>query len=198
MEDKQMDSISVVADQKETKEKMNKIDLQEMATLRKKDSQLQVNLFLDDSLLYLRSNQRKCVRFQTDKSDKPINTLNSMLFDGTLIESNESELSESEINEVRQFVNNNKKALDALSEMEIEIDDFKKIMIPGCLEVSDDQYIDMLGNLKAAIQEPKIVYFEHKFTRDEDKDVVYEYVSKKLKERMYNKIYEEFNDNKES
>lgn len=63
--------------------------LYEMATLRKKDSKLPVNLYIDDSLSYQRGGHSKRIKFQTDKGDRPNTRSNfsSMTLDGEVVES---------------------------------------------------------------------------------------------------------------
>ena len=138
---------------------MKAIQLQEMATLRKKNSQLPVNLFLDDSLLYLRSKQSECIKFQKDKGDRLLTSnFASMKLDGTVVDSTNknTQLSTSEENELSQFVINNREAIKALSDMLIEIEDFKRIMIPGGQIATDVQRMNMLNNLQIAIKEQNI------------------------------------------
>jgi len=110
--------------------------LQEMATVRKKTTLLPVNLYLDDSMSYIRGRHHKRIKFQPDYGDKPItNTFSEMKFDGTLVEdtihNNTMCLTSKDIQAIRNFVLNNVEALDQLADMNIEIDDFKKIMILG-------------------------------------------------------------------
>jgi putative intracellular protease/amidase len=78
-----------------------------------------------------------------------------MKLDGTVVKSTnkKSQLSASDENELSQFVINNREAIKALSDMLIEIEDFKKIMIPGGETATDEQRMNMLNNLQIAIQE---------------------------------------------
>jgi len=64
------------------------MQLYETITLRKKDSGLPVNLYIDDSLSHKRGKHSKRIKFQTDKGDKP-NTrgsFSSMTLDGKVVE----------------------------------------------------------------------------------------------------------------
>ena len=133
--------------------------LMEMATLRKTTSKLPVNIYLDDSMSYRRGKYARRIKFQKDKGDKLLtSSFASMKLDGTLVESTNknSQLSSSEENELSQFVINNREAIKALSDMLIEIEDFKKIMIPGGETATDVQRMNMLNNLQIAIKEQGI------------------------------------------
>jgi hypothetical protein len=133
--------------------------LQEMATLRKFSSLLPSNLYLDDSMSYKRSghpNQRR-IKFQPDTGNKAMtNSFLEMRFDGD-IESlyspsslNFLKLSSKEVNEIRQFVINNLEALMVLSDMDIEIEDFKRIMIKGGKLATPEQKNQFLLDLQQA------------------------------------------------
>lgn len=108
----------------------------EMATIRKKDSRLPVNIYVDDSMSYKRGRHAMRIKFQPDKSDKPVSRhFVSMTMDGDVIQNtlhhHTISLTSREIDMIRNFVHNNVDALEALSDMKIEQDDFKGIMIPG-------------------------------------------------------------------
>jgi hypothetical protein len=108
--------------------------LMEMAALRKASSKLPVNLYLDDSMSYKRGRHSKRIKFQTDYSDKPITgSFSTMKFDGEIVEKtvHGSSLSQKDVTQIQNFIKNNLAALESLADMNIEIEDFKRIMIPG-------------------------------------------------------------------
>jgi len=126
--------------------------LMEMSTVRKKSSGLPVNIYLDDSMSYLRGKHSKRIKFQTDTGDKPITgSFSSMLLDGTIPKDHKYSLASKDINDVKQFVLNNKIAIEALADMNIEIDDFKKIMIRGGEPATEEQKKKLLKDLSEAI-----------------------------------------------
>jgi len=134
-------------------EDLNEDYLFEMVTLRKFSSQLPANLYLDDSMSY--KGHPKRIKFQPNKGEKPI-TRNflEMCFDGDIKSLNSPtslkylKLKSKEVNEIRQFVFNNKEALEILADMDIEIEDFKKIMITGGEPATPEQREQFLLNLE--------------------------------------------------
>lgn len=119
--------------------------LYEIATLRKKDSKLPVNLYIDDSLSYQRSGHSKRIKFQTDKGDRPNTRSNfsSMMLDGEVVESTflkSTDLSSKDIQKISNFVKNNSKCLSLVSGMEMDFSDFKSyFMIEDSDLISDEQ-----------------------------------------------------------
>lgn len=113
------------------------MQLYEMATLRKKDSGLPVNLYIDDSLSYKRGKHSKRIKFQTDKGDKP-NTrgnFSSMTLDGKVVEKTlptKLEISQKDIEAVSNFVVNNYECLSLVADFDLDYDYFKHhLMIKG-------------------------------------------------------------------
>jgi hypothetical protein len=103
-------------------------ELEEMATLRKKRSGLPVNLYLDDSMSYKRGGHAKRIKFQPDKGDRP-NTREMIpmsISDDPKIMGQipKTELSSQDIERIRAFVIANKKNLDDLADMKMDIGDF--------------------------------------------------------------------------
>lgn len=117
----------------------------EMATLRKKDSKLPVNLYIDDSLSYQRGGHSKRIKFQTDKGDRPNTRSNfsSMTLDGDIVESTlprSMELSSKDIQNISNFVKNNSNCLSLVSDMEMDFSDFKSyFMAEGSDLISNEQ-----------------------------------------------------------
>ena len=121
------------------------MQLFEMSTLRKKDSGLPVNIYIDDSLSYKRGKHSKRIKFQTDKGDKP-NTrgnFSSMKLDGSVIEKtlpSKLEISSKDIEAVSNFVINNSECLSLIAAFDLDYDYFKHfLMIPGGELATDEQ-----------------------------------------------------------
>ncbi|MFP3042205.1 hypothetical protein LQZ19_10355 [Treponema primitia] len=126
--------------------------LDEMVTIHKKESDLSVNIYLDDSLSYKRRKHAKQIIFQTDYADKPItNTFASMNFTGELIGTNS--LPNEDITKIRNFVKNNLAAIESLADMDIGIVDFLKVMIPGGNPATEEAKKNQLISLPALMTE---------------------------------------------
>ena len=126
--------------------------LQEMATLRKDSSLLPVNLYLDDSMSYTGGKHGKRIKFQRDYGPKPITrNFPSMKLDGNLIGVKPKTLDSKDIKQIQNFVLNNREALEQLADMNIGIDEFKKIMIPGGKTADEPTRRRMLGALQALL-----------------------------------------------
>lgn len=111
--------------------------LVEMATLRKADSKLPVNLYIDGSISYKRGGHSKRIKFQTDKGDKPniFSSFSSMDLDGNVIAKTppkKLEIDSKDIQAIKNFVRNNREALSLVSDMDMQFSDFKTyFMIQG-------------------------------------------------------------------
>lgn len=121
------------------------MQLYEMATLRKKDSGLHVNLYIDDSLSYKREKRSKRIKFQTDTGDKP-NTrgnFSSMTLDGKVVESTlpkKLEISQKEIEAISNFVVSNYECLSLVADFDLDYDYFKHhLMIKGGELATEEQ-----------------------------------------------------------
>jgi hypothetical protein len=106
----------------------------EMATIRKIDSGLPANIWVDDSASYKKGGHGKRIKFQPNKSDRPntrgVMSTMTISDDPKVIAGHKKiELSSKEIEKIRQFVIVNKKSLEDLSDMKIGIFDFGKKMI---------------------------------------------------------------------
>lgn len=137
------------------------MQLYEMATLRKKDSGLPVNLYIDDSLSYKRGKHSKRIKFQTDKGDKP-NTrgsFSSMTLDGKVVEKTlpkKLEISQRDIEAVSNFVINNYECLSLVADFELDYDYFKHhLMIKGGELATEDQLKAQKELLDAYLAENK-------------------------------------------
>jgi hypothetical protein len=111
------------------------LKIEEMATLRKKRSDLPVNLYLDDSGSWSKAGHWKWIKFQADKGDSPnTHSMIPMTIDENpqiLIKNPRMSLSAQEIEQVRAFVKLNKDLLLQLSDTEIDIGEFLEKMKAG-------------------------------------------------------------------
>jgi hypothetical protein len=110
----------------------NKIEqesIMSMATLRKIETGLPVNIWVDDGMEYKGSGHGKRIKFQPDKGDRPVtrNFATMKLSDTKVV--GEHELSSKEIQQLKDFVIRNREALELVSEMEISIGEFLKRMV---------------------------------------------------------------------
>ena len=96
-----------------------------MATIRKSDSGLPVNIWVDDGMTYKRSGHGKRIKFQPDRGDHPVtgNFASITISDNPEV-IGEHNLSEREIRQLREFVIKNRDILEQLSDMEIGIREF--------------------------------------------------------------------------
>lgn len=109
-------------------------ELEEMAGLRKSDSGLPVNLWLDDSHAYVRGRHAKRIKFQGDYGNN-VNARN--MFSMTLSKSNPQipsgqlpglKLPAKDINAIKTFVKNNADLLDKLADEKISFMTFTRQM----------------------------------------------------------------------
>jgi hypothetical protein len=109
-------------------------DLEDMAGLRKSDSGLPVNLWLDDSHAYARKRHAKRIRFQGDhENDANTSNMFSMILskDDPQIPASQLprlKLPAKEIESVKTFVRNNAGLLDKLADAEISFMAFTRQM----------------------------------------------------------------------
>lgn len=118
-----------------------KYNLLEMATLRKKDTKLPVNIWVDDAGTYLNSGHYKRIKFQKDYRNSPItNNFAIMKLSGEIVQSTlkGNKISNEDIKKVRNFVLNNFVILDELSDANISIFEFKELMIPSGEKASNE------------------------------------------------------------
>lgn len=121
------------------------MQLYETITLKKKDSGLPVNLYIDDSLSYKREKHSKRIKFQTDKDDKPNTRRNfsSMTLDGKVVEKTlpkKLEISQKDIEAVSNFVVNNYECLSLVADFDLDYDYFKHhLMIKGGELATEEQ-----------------------------------------------------------
>ena len=103
-----------------------------MSNKRKDLTHLPMNIWIDEAQTYLDGGHSKRVKFQLDTVNKfNKHNIGSMDLDGNLHCSDIGELSVSDINQLRNFVLNNKYALDKIADNDIWIDEIWGSMIMG-------------------------------------------------------------------
>jgi len=116
------------------------LHLQEMANVRKKQTGLPVNIWIDEAETYKKGKYSKFIKFQMDKGLNFKEPTCPMLLDGTIPEKVlQCSISKSEIKEIQTFVINNAYALDKLADQLIWKEDFFEFMIKGGDEASKEQ-----------------------------------------------------------
>lgn len=121
------------------------LHLQEMANVRKKQTGLPVNIWIDEAETYKKGKHSKRIKFQIDKSLNFKEPTCPMLLDGTIPEKvwkkmqDQCSISKSEIKEIQTFVTNNAYALDKLADQLIWKEDFFELMIRGGDKASKEQ-----------------------------------------------------------
>lgn len=108
--------------------------LLDMATLRKKDTKLPVNIWVDDAGTYLNSGHCKRIKFQKDYGNSPVtNSFAIMKLSGEIVQNTleGNKISSKDIEKIRNFVSNNFAILDELSDANISIFEFRELMIPS-------------------------------------------------------------------
>jgi hypothetical protein len=104
----------------------------EMATLRKKDSGLPVNLYLDDIGSWSKSGHWKRIKFQPDTGDRPVtvNMIPMSIEDNPqiLLKNAKISLNAKQVEEIKTFVRNNKVLLLQLADAKISILEFGRRM----------------------------------------------------------------------
>jgi len=100
-----------------------------MATLRKADTGLPVNIYVDDSLDYVGGGHGKRIKFQPDRGNRPLTrTFATMTIADDPRVVGDHELSSKEIQQLRGFVLRNRIALEKLADMDMGIADFLQKM----------------------------------------------------------------------
>jgi len=128
----------------------------EMANKWKEETQLPVNIWIDEAEHYIADCQSKRIRFQLDKADKFNRNCADMDFQGNIypqeIEHNirkMTELSTRDVRAVKYFVKNNKYALEKLADQEIKMFQIWDYIIKGGEIASEEQ----IGALNAKVNE---------------------------------------------
>ena len=118
----------------------------EMATRRPIKTGLPMTIWIDDGKYYIKGGHWKRVKFQLDKGDPNSDQFGVMDLDGVIREPQTEirSLHASDLTKLRNFIHNNKKALEHLADVEIDIDDIWPYIIKGGIRASKEQ-IDALN-----------------------------------------------------
>lgn len=118
-------------------------EIYSMSKLLPKRSKIATPLYVDDTGSYRTSKHWKRVKFKQNDDVKYADDWAPMNFDGKIMKDENSldiRLSSKEIEEIKNFVRNNKCVLEALCERdEIDFDDFLSAMIPGGEPATQEQ-----------------------------------------------------------
>jgi hypothetical protein len=109
------------------------LTIEEMATLRKTDSGLPANLYLDDAGAWGKSGHWKRIKFQPNAGDRPMTRDRvpmSIADDPQILVKNvKIDLSMKQLEQIKSFVRANKNLLLQLADAEISILEFGRKMI---------------------------------------------------------------------
>jgi hypothetical protein len=109
------------------------LTIEEMATLRKSDSGLPANLYLDDTGSWSKSGHWKRIKFQPNTGDRPIpRDMVPMSIDDNpkvLVKNIKIELNTKQLDQIKTFVRINKELLLQLADAEISILEFGRRMV---------------------------------------------------------------------
>jgi hypothetical protein len=109
------------------------LKIEEMATLRKSDSGLPANLYLDDIGNWGKSGHWKRIKFQPNTGDRPVTRdMVPMSIDDNpqiLVKNIKVALNAKQLNQIKAFVRANKDLLLQLADAEISILEFGRRMI---------------------------------------------------------------------
>jgi hypothetical protein len=107
--------------------------IEEMATLRKSDSGLPANLYLDDTGSWSKSGHWKRIKFQADAGDRPVTRdMVPMSIDDNpqiLVKNVKLALDAKQLKQIKAFVRVNKDLLLQLADAKISILEFGKRMV---------------------------------------------------------------------
>ena len=104
----------------------------EMANKNKAQTQLPMNIWIDENQTYVRGRHSKRVKFQLDHGTRMnLSRSGSMDLDGNLHCTDIGELSQDDIKALRNFVLNNKDALDHIADNDIWLDEIWPDIIKG-------------------------------------------------------------------
>lgn len=113
-----------------------------MSNSRKRDTQLPMNIWLDDNQSYKKSGHYKRLKFQKDYGNK-VNVYNhgSIDFNGNFIRTTMSgcRISIKDLKGLQTFVKNNQLLLDLICDLKISLKEFYELMIPGTESASEQE-----------------------------------------------------------
>lgn len=103
-----------------------------MANKNKAQTQLPMNIWIDENQTYIKGRHSKRVKFQLDHGNRMnLSRSGSMDLDGNLHCTDIGELSQDDIKALRNFVLNNKEALNHIADNDIWLDDIWPDIIKG-------------------------------------------------------------------
>lgn len=133
----------------------------EMANIWKKDTMLPMNIWIDEQQTYVQSGHSRRIKFQLDTSSwlNPHNQ-GTMDLDGNLHPSNLDigELHASDLTQLRNFVYNNKYALEHIADMEVWISQIWDDIIKGGEPASDIAVAELKRKVDKAIADNRVDY----------------------------------------
>jgi len=105
----------------------------EMSSRRKSKTGLPMNIWIDDSKSYIAGKHSKRIKFQLDKGQMNPDNFGTMDLDGVIHKPDHpiKQLHQSDLTQLRNFVRNNKYALERLADIEIDIEDIWPSIIRG-------------------------------------------------------------------
>ena len=104
----------------------------ERANKNKAQTQLPMNIWIDENQTYIRGRHSKMVKFQLDHGNRMnLSRFGTMDLDGNLHCQDIGELSQDDTNALRNFVLNNKVALEHVADNDIWLDDIWPSIIKG-------------------------------------------------------------------
>lgn len=133
-----------------------------MSNCRPRKTGLTVNIWIDEAETYKKSRHSKRIKFQINRNPSfQLDNACSMLLDGSIPKKlfqkvqnkKDYELTNEDIEGVRNFVINNAYALDLIADQKLDLDDFWEFCIKGGKKASTEE----LNKLKDYAD-----YFKHK------------------------------------
>jgi hypothetical protein len=104
----------------------------EMSNKRKAQTKLPMNIWIDENQTYIKGRHSKRVKFQLDHGNRMnLSRVGTMDLDGNLHCEDIGELSQEDINALRNFVLNNKTALEHVADNDIWLDEIWPSIILG-------------------------------------------------------------------
>ena len=104
----------------------------EMANKNKAQTKLPMNIWIDENQTYIKGRHSKRVKFQLDHGNRiNLSRFGTMDLDGNLHCKDIGELSQDDINALRNFVLNNKMALEHVADNDIWLDEIWPNIILG-------------------------------------------------------------------
>lgn len=128
-----------------------------MSTLRKGKTGLPMSIWVDDAQAYVDGERGKVVRFQLDTGEANPFFCGEMGLDGEIREPRGPipGLSASDISALRNFVHNNRVALERLADMEMDVLDVWPFVIKGGRVASEEERAPLAVQVARLVVETK-------------------------------------------